>query len=55
MVVANNNGFWIGWLDLLTPYTFNSYLQADLRNLRFIIKHTLGFSVFISRIPVTEL
>jgi hypothetical protein len=21
-------GFWIGWLDLLTPYTFNSKLQA---------------------------
>jgi hypothetical protein len=21
--VNNNNGFWIGWLDLLTPYTIN--------------------------------
>jgi hypothetical protein len=23
--VTNNNGFWIGWLDLLTPFFYNHY------------------------------
>jgi hypothetical protein len=29
--VATDNGFWIGWLDLLTPYSHKSYLQAIQR------------------------
>jgi hypothetical protein len=35
MVVTNNNGFCIEWLDLLTPYTVTSYLQAMDRYRRF--------------------
>jgi hypothetical protein len=54
--VTNNNGFWIGWLDLLIPYTINSYSAiTDLHNLQFNVTHALGFLVFTSRIPVTEL
>jgi hypothetical protein len=28
MIVTNNNGFWIGWLDLLTPYTISSFIRT---------------------------
>jgi hypothetical protein len=53
-------GFWIGWLDLLTPYTHHWELQAIqryryLHTLQFTIIHTLGFSVFSSRILATDL
>jgi hypothetical protein len=48
------------WIDLLTPYTTTrTYKQhstiAHLCNLQFTVTHTLGFSVFTSRILVTEL
>jgi hypothetical protein len=55
------NGFWIGWLDLLTPYTLHTtryYRQygplADLHTLQFTVTHALGFSVFTSRILATD-
>jgi hypothetical protein len=58
--VTNSNGFWTGWLDLLTPYAINSYLQALQRycwfnNLQFIVTLALGFSFFTIRILVTEI
>jgi hypothetical protein len=47
--------FWIEWLDLLTPYTNHSELQAIQRyrySTHFIVTvpRALGFSVFTSRI-----
>jgi hypothetical protein len=58
--VPNNNGFWIGWLDLLTlVHTTRTYSQysatADLHNLQFTVAHALGFSGSTSRILVTDL
>jgi hypothetical protein len=59
--VTNNNGFWIGWLDLLTfllqsARTYRQYSTVtDLRNLQFTVTHALGFPVVTSRILVTEL
>jgi hypothetical protein len=53
-------GFWIGWLDLLTPYTHITlgYRQnnaiADLHIFQFTVTHALGFSVFTSRIRATD-
>jgi hypothetical protein len=44
-------------LDLLTPYAINSYLQALQRNrwiTQFTVTHAVGFSVFASRLLVTE-
>jgi hypothetical protein len=29
MVVTNNNGFWVGLLDLLAPFTVNLYLTSN--------------------------
>jgi hypothetical protein len=55
------DGFWIGWLDSLTPYTFTTrdYSQyraiADLHTLQVTVTHALGFSVFTSRIVATDL
>jgi hypothetical protein len=54
------NGFWIGWLDLLTFYTFHSGLEAIIalplfpHTLQFTVAHALGFSVFTSRILATD-
>jgi hypothetical protein len=59
--MADNNGFWIGWLDLLEPFfpvTLNHKRYsaiADLHTLQFTVTHALGFSVYTSRILVTEL
>jgi hypothetical protein len=60
MDVISNNGYWIGWLDLLTPLqstrTYKHFSAiADLHNLQFIVKHALVFSVITSRILVAEL
>jgi hypothetical protein len=53
------DGFWIGWLDLLTPYshTARDYRQysAILRTLQFTAAHALEFSLFTSRILATDL
>jgi hypothetical protein len=60
-VLVTIDGVRIGWLDLLTTYKINSYLQATQRYRWFAqftvhtVTHTLGFSVFISRNLVTEL
>jgi hypothetical protein len=52
------DGFWIGYLDSLTPYTHN-YRQhsaiVDIHTLQFTVTHALGFSVFTSRILATDL
>jgi hypothetical protein len=54
------DGVWIGWLDLLTHSytplaTINNYgATADLHTLQFTVTHTLGFSVFTSRILATD-
>jgi hypothetical protein len=60
--VTNNNGLWIGVVDLLTPYynhTTRTYKQysaiADLHNLQFTVAHALGCSVSTSRIRATDL
>jgi hypothetical protein len=51
--------FWIGWLDLLTPYTHSSGLQAITALSLFphftghCYTQTLGFSVFTSCILAT--
>jgi hypothetical protein len=45
--------FWIGWLDLLTPHTHNSRLQA-IQRYRWST-HALRFWVFTSRILATDL
>jgi hypothetical protein len=56
-----DGGFRIGWLDLLTPYSHSSGLQAIQRAIAllhtflFTVAHALGFSVFTSRIPATDL
>jgi hypothetical protein len=54
------DGLWIGRLDLLAPYSHNSGLQAIqlyrcFHALKFTVTHTLGFSVFTSRILATDL
>jgi hypothetical protein len=54
-----HEGVWIGWLDLFTPYSRNSGLQAIqlyrcFHTLQFTVTHTLGFSVFTSRIMATD-
>jgi hypothetical protein len=60
-VLVAIDGVWIGWLDLLTSCTINSYLQAIQCYSWFTqftvhrYTHTLGFSVITSRILVTEL
>jgi hypothetical protein len=53
------DGVWIGWLDLLYFYTqlvttcIYSAI-ADLHTLQFTVTHTLGISVFTSRILATK-
>jgi hypothetical protein len=54
--------FLVGWLDLLTPYTFTQFGStgnysdiAILYTLQFTAAHALGFSAFISRILATDL
>jgi hypothetical protein len=60
--VTYKTGYWIKWLDLLTPYAQCSELQAN--NTALSLTYTLynsplhtrtGFSVFTSRIPATDL
>jgi hypothetical protein len=42
--------------SITTSLNFNQYSAiADLHNLQFAVTHALGFSVFTSRLPVTEL
>jgi hypothetical protein len=60
--VTYKTGFWIGRLDLLTPYSHNSVLQAIQRyrcfttyTSQFTAAHALRFSVFNSRILATDL
>jgi hypothetical protein len=54
------NGFWIGRFYLLTPYSQTRNCRqlysaiADLHTLRFTVTHSLGFSVFTSRILATD-
>jgi hypothetical protein len=54
-------GFWIGWLNLLTPHTHTTrnYSQysaiADLHTLQFTVTHALGFPNFTSCILETGL
>jgi hypothetical protein len=56
-----NNGFKIGWLDLLAPrlqvllITLNYNGIAQLHNLAFTVAHALGFSVSTSRLLATDL
>jgi hypothetical protein len=59
-VLVNINGFRIGNLIYLphvqSTRTYKQYSAiADLHNLHFTVTHPLGFSVFASRILVTEL
>jgi hypothetical protein len=52
LVLVTIDGFWSGWLDLLT----HSHSDlADLQNLRFTITHVLGFAAFTSRILAMDL
>jgi hypothetical protein len=60
--VTNNNGFWIGWLGLLTLiHIHSSELEAIVALSlfhtlsQFTVTHALGFSVFSSRILATDL
>jgi hypothetical protein len=59
-ILSRFSAVWIGWLDLLTPYTHTSGLQAIQRyrySTHFTVHrctHTLGFSGFPSRIPATD-
>jgi hypothetical protein len=59
--VTNNNGFWIGWLDLLvllctTSFNYKQYSAiADLHSLQFTVTHALEISVSTSRILATDL
>jgi hypothetical protein len=59
--VKNNNGFWIGWLELLhLIHSHSSGLQAIIALLLFYTLsspplHTLRFSIFTSRILATDL
>jgi hypothetical protein len=59
--MTNNNGFWIGRLDLMTvlctiSFNHNQYSAlADLHTFQFTVAHALGFSVFTSRILATHL
>jgi hypothetical protein len=52
---------WIGWLDLLHLILSPSLVLrqhsaiAILHTFQFTVSHALGFSVFISRIPATDL
>jgi hypothetical protein len=48
------DGFWIGWLDLLTPYTFATWDYRRLQHYHWSTQFT-GFWVFTSCIPVTDL
>jgi hypothetical protein len=54
------DGVWIGWLGLLTTFsaqlvaTSNYSAIADLHTLQFTVTHTLGYSVFSSRILATD-
>jgi hypothetical protein len=57
---TNNNGFWIGWLDLLTPSSsislnYNHRAIADLYTFQFTVAHELGFTILTSRILATDL
>jgi hypothetical protein len=49
----------IGFIDNLYIHTTQDYryysANADLHTLQFAVTHTLGFSVFISRILATDL
>jgi hypothetical protein len=60
MVVTSNNGLWIGWLDLLTAFTINAYLEA-IQTYRYYTHFPVDrytrtrILSFTSRIPVTEL
>jgi hypothetical protein len=52
------HGFWIGWLDLLTPYTHNWELQAiiaDIHTLQLTVTHALRFSGFTIRVPAIQI
>jgi hypothetical protein len=50
------DGFWIGWLDLLTTRDYRQYSAiAYLYTLQFTVTHSLGFSFFTSRILATAL
>jgi hypothetical protein len=47
---------WICWHLIKPTRTYKQYsVIADLHNIQFTVKHAQGFSVFISRILVTEL
>jgi hypothetical protein len=54
-----NDGFWIGWLDLLALRLQSLLITisaiADLHNLQFTVTHALGFSVLPSRLMIKEL
>jgi hypothetical protein len=61
----DNNGFWIGWLDLLalrlqslliTTRTYKQYSAiADLHTFQCSVAHALWFSVSTSRILATDI
>jgi hypothetical protein len=56
--MTDNNGFWIGFINTLyNQLLLNKQYSAiaDLHNLQFAATPALGFSVFTSRILVTEL
>jgi hypothetical protein len=59
--VTNNNGFWIGWLyllSLLCTVSLNykpSSAIADLHTFQFVVVHALGFSMSTSRLLTTDL
>jgi hypothetical protein len=57
LLLPSSFGLMTGFIDTLyTPLrtTINYSDIADLHNLQFTVTHTLGFSVFSSRIPATD-
>jgi hypothetical protein len=56
--VANNNGFWIGFIDTYTFTQFGTTCNysaiAILHTFQLTAAHALEFSVFTSRILATD-
>jgi hypothetical protein len=59
--MANNCGFWFGWLDLLAPLvqvllmTLKYSAIAGLHIFQFAVAHALWFPVFTGRLLATDL
>jgi hypothetical protein len=50
-----NNRFYFRWLDLLAPWLQAILITADTHIFQLTTAHTLGFSIFTSRLLATEL